>query len=100
MDTMIEYTMIGDAVITYKSVVVHKFSIYEDDPDLFAGQHLYNWEMSEPGKFIQSHASDVTWKRNSNYIGMSHEFAIVAKIEEKYLTEYYLKWGQNGNSKS
>lgn len=97
MDNLIEHKLIDGKIVSYRTVPVHRFSIYEDDPDIFAGEHLYNWEQSLEGQFLKSRAVDISWHRHLSYTSMRHEYVIVAKIEEKHLTEYYLKWGKHGS---
>lgn len=79
--------------VNFSQVIVHQFAISSDDPELFAGEELYNWEKSDPGKFIKSHAVDVFWKKTFDHVRWNHRFAIVAEIEDRFLSEYYLKWG-------
>lgn len=98
MDNLIEHKLIDGKILSYRTVPVHRFSIYEDDPDIFAAENLYNWEQSPEGQFLKSRAVDISWHRHLSYASMRHEYVIVAKIEEKNLTEYYLRWGQNGNN--
>jgi len=80
-------------------VVVHKFSVGDvDDPDIYAAGPLYDWERSESGKFIMKHAVDKpVWTRYVDYNNYGHQYAIVAELEMKKLSEYYLRWGnENG----
>ena len=97
---IIEHKLVDGVIISYRTVQVHKFSIYEDDPDIFAGVHLWEWESSPQGKFIKSRAIDVAWHRYISHTNMRHEYVITATLEEKFLTEYYLKWGKDGSSTS
>jgi hypothetical protein len=76
-------------------VVVHSFRMSDvEDPDLWAGQSLYEWQESDPGKFIMEHAVDTPeWHRQLDIHGLGWKYAIVAEIEHKKLSEFYLKWG-------
>jgi len=84
-------------------VVVHTFRMSDvEDPDLWAGQSLYEWQESEQGKFVMEHAIEQpVWHRNLDMYGMGWKYAIVAELESKKLSEFYLRWGNpNGSDKS
>jgi hypothetical protein len=78
-------------------VVVHKFKVSDtDDPDLYAADPMVNWERSEPGKFVMKHAvSTPVWHRHLDYETYGYQYAIVAELESKKLSEFYLRWGDN-----
>ena len=82
-------------------VVVHQFQIGDvEDPDLYAAQPLWEWQESEPGKFVMEHAIEPPiWQRHNNVLTYNIEYIIVAELESKKLSEFYLKWGKNGNNK-
>lgn len=82
-------------------VVVHQFQVGDvEDPDLYAAQPLWEWQESEPGKFVMEHAIEKPiWKRHHNSMTFGLEYIIVAELESKKLSEFYLKWGKSGNNK-
>lgn len=94
----VEYRLINDNVVKYKSVVVYKFSIYEEDPDLYVGSKLYEWGQTPQGQFVKERATDTMWERRLNYMALAQEYAVIAKMDERHLTEFYLKWGQVGSN--
>lgn len=77
-------------------VVVHRFRLSDvEDPDLYAAEPIYNWENSDPGKFVMKHAIDKpVWHRHLDAALYGYQYAIVAELEMKKLSEYYLRWGQ------
>jgi len=79
-------------------VVVHRFQLSDvDDPDLYAAEPIYKWEKSEPGQFVMKHAIDKpVWHRNIDHVTYSYQYIIVAELEMKKLSEYYLRFGQVG----
>lgn len=84
-------------------VVVHTFRISDvEDPDLWAGQSLYEWQESDQGKFVMTHAIDKPeWHRQLDTYGMGWMYTVVAELESKKLSEFYLRWGNpNGSNKS
>jgi hypothetical protein len=76
-------------------VTVHHFSMGDvEDPDLYAAQPLWEWQESEKGKFIMEHAIDKPeWHRHTDPYQYGYQYVIVAELEKKKLTEYYLKFG-------
>ena len=82
-------------------VVVHRFQLSDvDDPDLYAAEPIYKWEQSDPGKFVMKNAVDKpVWRRHLNHSFYGYEYAIVVELEMSKLSEFYLKWGQDGSNK-
>ena len=77
---------------TIHTVVVHSFNMGDvEDPDLFAGQSLYEWEKSNPGKWIMEvSALQPSWHRIPRDFGWRYE--IRAYLAEKDYTFYKLKY--------
>lgn len=75
-------------------VVVHRFRMGDvEDPDLYASQPMYEWEKSEAGQFVMKHAVDTPeWHRHLDQFSYGHEYAIVAELEKKKLSEFYLRF--------
>ena len=91
----------GDQLVVKEihKIVVYRFRIGDvEDPDLYAAQPIHAWEQSDQGKFVMAHAIDTPeWHRQLDHYG--HEYAIVAELEKKKLSEFYLRWGKDGNCK-
>jgi hypothetical protein len=67
-----------------------------EDPDLYAAEPLYNWEKSEVGQWVMERSTEVPmWKRYIDPHSFGHKYMITATFEEKTLTEYYLRWGND-----
>jgi hypothetical protein len=75
-------------------VVVHRFRMGDvEDPDLYAAQPILEWEKSDPGKFVMEHAIDTPeWRRNLDQVTYGYQYAIVAELEKKKLSEFYLRF--------
>ncbi len=75
-------------------VVVHLFSVGDaEDPDLYAAQPLYDWEKSDQGQFIMKNSiSQPSWERMIDHLTWEYKYAIIAELEKKKLSEYYLKF--------
>ena len=84
-------------------VVVHRIRMGDvEDPDLYVAQPIWDWQESEQGKFVMEHAvSKPEWHRQLDIYGLGWQYAIVAELEAKKLSEFYLRWGNpNGSDKS
>jgi hypothetical protein len=77
-------------------VIVHRFRLSDvEDPDLYAGEPIWEWQQSEAGQFVMNNAVDrPEWHRNVDHLTMGYEYAIIAELEKKKLTEFYLKFGK------
>ena len=75
-------------------VVVHRFRMGDvEDPDLYAAQPIYEWQQTDQGKFIMEHAIDKPeWHRQLDYNTYGHQYTIVAELEMKKLSEFYLRF--------
>jgi hypothetical protein len=79
----------------YHEVVVHTFSMGDvDDPDLYASQPIWQWQQTEQGKFVMENAVEEPYfNRQIDHFSYGYKFSIVAKLEKKKLSEFYIKWG-------
>jgi hypothetical protein len=76
-------------------VVVHKFNLSDvEDPDIYAAGPIFDWERSEAGQFVMKHAVDKPeWHRHMDHMFMGYRYLIIAELEAKKLSEFYLRWG-------
>ena len=81
-------------------VVVHRFDLSAvDDPDIYAAEPLWKWQQSEAGQFVMKNAVDKPeWQRHMDPMFMGYRYVITAELEKKKLSEFYLKWGKDGNN--
>lgn len=77
-------------------VVVHSFNLSDvDDPDIYAAGPIFDWERSEEGQFVMKHAVDQPeWHRRLDQMSMGYRYIIIAELEKKKLSEFYLRWGK------
>lgn len=100
MGQSVRYQVVEDGeyrrVDEIHKIVVHKFNISDvDDPDIYAAGPLFDWERSEAGQFVMKHAVDTpVWHKHMDPMFMGYRFLIVAELEAKKLSEFYLRWGQ------
>ena len=80
-------------------VVVYKFKMGDvEDPDLYAAEPMWKWQQSDAGKFVMEHAIEKpTWHRHLDHVTYGYQYAIVAELEAKKLSEFYLRWGKHGS---
>ena len=80
-------------------VTVHKFSMGDvEDPDLYAAQPLWEWQESEQGKFVMEHAIETPiWHRQADPYNYGYQYVIVAELEKKKLSEFYLRFDKPKN---
>ena len=91
----IRYTVEDDIVKEIHKVVVHKFNLADvEDPDIYAAGPIFDWERSEAGQFVMKHAIDKPeWHRHMDSMFMGYRYLIIAELEAKKLSEFYLRWG-------
>lgn len=77
-------------------VVVHRFKLSDvEDPDLYAAQPLWEWQNSDQGKFVMANALEQPeWRRHLEHDSFSYTYVVIARLEKKKLSEFYLKWGK------
>ncbi len=76
-------------------VIVGKFDLADvEDPDLYAAEPIYKWQQTDAGKFVMNNAVEVpVFHRHLDPMFMGYRYIIVAELEKKKLSEYYLKFG-------
>ena len=83
----------GPDIIT-TTYVVHNFTVSDvDDPDLYAGQPIYDWQQTEAGKWIMENAIEKpSWHRNIDYNTYGYQYQIRAELTLEQITFYKLKY--------
>ena len=65
-----------------------------EDPDLMVAQPIWDWQQSPQGKFVMEHAlGQPSWERMLEPINYGWTYVIIAELDAKKITEYYLKFG-------
>ncbi len=92
-----QYNIIDDKVVEFKELVVHRFKMGDvEDPDLYAAQPLWEWQESEQGKWIMTHAVETpVWHRYISPMNYHTDYAIKAKLTAQDATFFILKWGNS-----
>lgn len=83
----------GNDIITTE-IVVHSFSVGDvDDPDVYAGQPIYNWQQTEAGKWVMENAiKKPSWHRHVDYNTYGYLYQIRAEFTLEQITFYRLKF--------
>ena len=93
------YKVIDNKVYTYHKIVFHTFLLSDvEDPEIYAAGPIWDWQQTEAGKFVMQYSEDQpVFHSQIDYQHYGYRFAITAIMEEKKLTEYYLKFGKPNN---
>jgi hypothetical protein len=75
-------------------IVVHEFIIGDvEDPDLYAGQSLWEFQQSEKGQWVMKHALETPiWHRQQDYLLYRYKYKITAKLLQQDITYFLLRW--------
>ena len=92
----------GQAVVhEIHKIVVHTFGIGDvEDPDIYAAAPIWDWQQTDAGKFVMENAINTpSYHQSLDYQTYGYRYAIVAELEAKKLSEFYLRWGKDGSGK-
>lgn len=74
-------------------VIFHEFTIGDvDDVDIYVAEPIYEWQQTDKGRWIMEHAHDIKYYTSSDPSTFGYRVSIRGDLEEKQLTEYYLRW--------
>jgi len=92
----VRYKVNDNIVQEIHKLVVHRFDVADvDDPDIYAAGPLFDWERSEAGQFVMKNAEDKPeWQRHMDPMFMGYRYVIIAELEKKKLSEFYLRFGK------
>ena len=90
-----ETKIIDGKPVRFRDVCVHEIAMADvEDPDLFVGHPIWEWQQSDAGKFIMEHAVEKPyWMRQIDYVSYGHKYRIMARLSEQDQTFWTLKWG-------
>lgn len=79
--------------------VVHSFRLGDvEDPEIYAGQGLWEFEQSEKGQWIMATAVETpVWTIAIDHAYYGYTVKIAARLYESDLTYFLLKWSNNLN---
>lgn len=75
------------------TTTVHEITIFEEDPDIYVGAYMHEWEQSDAGKFVfENSLKPPFWSRSCNEISYSYLYKVIAYFDEKTHTYWSLKY--------
>ena len=90
-----ETKIIDGRPVRFRDVCVHEFTVGDvEDPDIMAGEPLWNWQQSEAGAWIMENAAQTPyWTQHMDMNILGHRYRIMARLSEQNETFWRLKWG-------
>ena len=88
-----EFTKIIDGKpVRFRDVCVHEIRMGDvEDPDLFVADPIWQWQQTEPGKFIMENAEDPPyWTSRMDYSTYGTVYRIMARLSEQNETFWRL----------
>jgi hypothetical protein len=76
------------------TIAVFEFSVGDvDDPDLYAGAPLWDWQQTDAGKWVMDNAVETPqWGRCNDYRTYSIRYRVIAKLKDTDATFFKLKY--------
>ncbi len=75
-------------------IIAHRFSVGDvEDPDIYAGQPIYEWEQSEAGQWMMKHSNPTPmWQRELNHLTYGTDYVIKGYLTPDQYTYWKLKY--------
>ena len=91
-----EVKVVDGKAIKYSDVCVHQFKVGDvEDPDVYAGEPLWQWQQSEAGKWVMENAVETPyWMRAIDQFNWGHHYKIMARLSEQNQTYFRLKFNK------
>lgn len=79
----------------FSDICVHEFTVGDvEDPVLYAGAPLLDWQSSAAGVWVIAHAEEQPyWVKDLDINTYQYRFRIIARLSEQNYTFFKLKWG-------
>ena len=66
-----------------------------EDPDIYAGEPLWNWQQSEAGQWVMANAAETPyWISSVDHVTWGHKYKIMARLSEQNQTYFRLKFNK------
>lgn len=78
--------------VRFRDVCVKEIHMADvEDPDLFVAQPIWEWQQTEPGKFVMEHAeTEPYWISGVDYSSYGTVYKIMARLSEQNETFWRL----------
>lgn len=64
-----------------------------EDPDIYVGQYIWEWQESDAGKWIMENSRPLpSWHRSIDHVTYGYQYDIKAYLTPKQITYYELKY--------
>jgi len=86
--------IINDKAVRFRDVCVLEITIGDvDDPDIYVGQRIWDWQQTAVGEFVMENAVEKPyWTRSMDYASYGHKYRIMARLSEQNETYFRLKY--------
>ena len=76
-------------------IVAHRFTVGDvEDPDIYAGEPLWQWQNSEAGKWAMENCAETPkWYRVREYSNYGYNYEIKIILTSEQLVYWNLKYG-------
>lgn len=83
--------------VRFRDVCVREITVGDvEDPDVYVGQNIWEWQQTAAGEFVMENAVEKPyWIRHVDYTSYGHKYRIMARLSEHNETFWRLKWGGN-----
>jgi len=83
--------------VRFRDVCVHEIRMGDvEDPDLWVASPIYDWQQTEPGKFVMEHAVEKPyWISGVDYTSYGTVYKIMARLSEQNETFWRLLCSNN-----
>ena len=80
--------------VRFRDVCVREITIGDvEDPDIYVGQNIWEWQQTAAGEFVMENAVEKPyWTRSMDYASFGHKFRIMARLSEQNETFFRLKY--------
>jgi hypothetical protein len=88
-----EFTKVIDGkAVRFRDVCVHEITMGDvEDPNLWVAEPIWQWQQTEPGKFIMEHAEEKPyWVSGMDYNNWGTKYRIMARLSEQNETFWRL----------
>lgn len=89
-----EVKIINGQAVRFCDVCVHTFRVNDaEDPDLYAGEPIWNWQQTDAGKWVMENAVEQPyWVRAIDHVTWGYVYKIMARLSEQNQTYFKLKF--------
>lgn len=89
-----QHNIIGDKIVSYhRNVVMHQFAMGDvEDPEIYAGQPIWEWQQTDYGKWCMQNALDVRFHIMADLECYGYKCRITGDLEEKMYTFWVIRY--------